>query len=138
MRRSASPSPTVRLCNRQLCAPMIDRHSTSDWAALGSLLESPPAPRTVASTSYGSDAPVSYSGPTPGMIGAPKPKAPLRPQQAGSLWAGKPQDAKAIWTEAEVGEEAGDAHDLDDGRPQPEYEIVFKQRVSPEDLFLGE
>ena len=31
-----------------------------------------------------------------------------------------------------------DAHDLDDGRPQPEYEIVFKQRVSPEDLFLGE
>merc|ERR1711924_400406 len=33
--------------------------------------------------------------------------------------------------------DAGDIDDVDDGRPQPEYEIVFKQKVSPEDMFLG-
>ena len=26
---------------------------------------------------------------------------------------------------------------MDDGRPQAEYEIVYKQNVSPEDMFLG-
>ena len=33
--------------------------------------------------------------------------------------------------------EAGDVDDVDDGRQQPEYDIVFKQNVRPEDFFLG-
>ena len=69
---------------------------------------------------------------TPGMIGPPathKPKAAATPK--------KPADPNAIWDADEVGE-AGDAdEDEDDGRAQPEYDVVFKQNVSPEDMFLG-
>ncbi|XP_034297699.1 dynein axonemal assembly factor 6 isoform X1 [Pantherophis guttatus] len=46
------------------------------------------------------------------------------------------EDGKAIWSAAEVPEGcAGDASW--DPREQPEYEIVFKQQVRAEDLFLG-
>jgi len=82
-----------------------------------------------APTSYGSDAPVSVKGPTPGMIGPSVKKQPPKPKAA-------PKDPDAIWDAAEVGE-AGDAEETEDGRPQPEYEIVFKQSVSAEDMFLG-
>ncbi|XP_026572399.1 protein PIH1D3 [Pseudonaja textilis] len=47
-----------------------------------------------------------------------------------------PEDGKAIWSAGEVPEgSAGDASW--DPREQPEYEIVFKQQVRAEDLFLG-
>merc|ERR1711924_567105 len=49
---------------------------------------------------------------------------------------GKKADPNEIWAEADVGD-AADADDIDDGRVQPEYDIVFKQKVSPEDFFLG-
>ena len=44
-----------------------------------------------------------------------------------------------IWTLDEVPEEGqegvGDAYD--DPRPQPKYDIKFKQAITPEDMFLG-
>eukprot|EP00967_Tisochrysis_lutea_P157233 scaffold318567_cov37-Tisochrysis_lutea.AAC.1 len=43
-------------------------------------------------------------------------------------------DPGAIWDAAEVGEEPDE---VDDGRPQPEFDIIYKQNVSPEDMFLG-
>uniref|UniRef100_A0A673MQF2 PIH1 domain containing 3 n=1 Tax=Sinocyclocheilus rhinocerous TaxID=307959 RepID=A0A673MQF2_9TELE len=44
--------------------------------------------------------------------------------------------SKNIWDEDEVTEGAH-FDDLTDPRPQPEYEIVLKQSVGTEDLFLG-
>uniref|UniRef100_A0A8C1RM93 PIH1 domain containing 3 n=1 Tax=Cyprinus carpio TaxID=7962 RepID=A0A8C1RM93_CYPCA len=44
--------------------------------------------------------------------------------------------SKNIWDEDEGTEEAH-FDDLTDPRPQPEYEIVLKQSVGTEDLFLG-
>ena len=83
-----------------------------------------------AKTSYGRDAPVAVSGMTPGMIGPPKAaaiaKAKPKPKPAA--------DGNEIWDANAV-----DAVDdePDDGRPQAEYEIVYKQNVSPQDMFLG-
>ena len=48
----------------------------------------------------------------------------------------KAADPNEIWSASEV-LEAGDFDDVDDGRAQPEYDIVFKQNVTPEDFFLG-
>ncbi|XP_058053044.1 dynein axonemal assembly factor 6 [Ahaetulla prasina] len=65
----------------------------------------------------------------PGSIG---------PRKAGGALAAPltPEDGKAIWSAEEVPEgSAGDASW--DPREQPEYEIVFKQQVRAEDLFLG-
>ena len=46
----------------------------------------------------------------------------------------KAQPKNQIWTEEEV---AVKAEELPDDRPQPEYEIIFKQHVGTEDVFLG-
>merc|ERR1719473_1083214 len=62
------------------------------------------------------------------MIGPPK-VAAKKP-------AKKKEDPNTIWSEAEV-RDAGDVDDIDDGRAQPEWDIVFKQKVSPEDMYLG-
>lgn len=101
----------------------------SDWASLGSLLGNKANAAPVPKASYGSDAPVKFKGPSPGMIGPPaartKPAAAAQKRQA---------DPSAIWDAEEVGDEPDE---IDDGRPQPEYDIVFKQNVSPEDMFLG-
>uniref|UniRef100_A0A8C2ZN26 Dynein axonemal assembly factor 6 n=1 Tax=Cyclopterus lumpus TaxID=8103 RepID=A0A8C2ZN26_CYCLU len=43
---------------------------------------------------------------------------------------------KDIWSEEEVAE-GSQYDDLADPRPQPEYEILLKQSVGTEDLFLG-
>ncbi|XP_070616221.1 dynein axonemal assembly factor 6 isoform X2 [Erythrolamprus reginae] len=68
----------------------------------------------------------------PGTIGTRKSGGASR-ESAG---ARAPEDGKAIWSAAEAGEgAAGDA--WCDPREQPEYEVVFKQRVRAEDLFLG-
>ena len=108
--------------------------SHDDWEALDKMLAAGAqidegAPKA----SYGRDAPVKVAGPSPGMIGPPKPAAAKPPP---SKKAAKPKDPNEIWAEGEV-QDAGDIDDIDDGRPQPDYEIVFKQKVSPEDMFLG-
>ncbi|XP_028329332.1 protein PIH1D3-like [Gouania willdenowi] len=46
------------------------------------------------------------------------------------------KNCKDIWSEDEV-EESCQYEDLADPRPQPEYEIILKQCVGTEDLFLG-
>lgn len=42
---------------------------------------------------------------------------------------------KEIWTAAEV--EQKPPYDYDDPRPEPDYDTVFRQAVSAEDVFLG-
>ena len=105
-------------------AKMFDEAQLAEDEAAASAPPPPP--------SYGKDAPVKVKGMTPGMIGPPathKPKAAAPPT--------KPADPNASWDADEVGE-AGDAdEDEDAGRAQPEYDVVFKQNVSPEDMFLG-
>uniref|UniRef100_A0A665XDU0 PIH1 domain containing 3 n=1 Tax=Echeneis naucrates TaxID=173247 RepID=A0A665XDU0_ECHNA len=46
------------------------------------------------------------------------------------------KNSKDIWSEEEVAE-GSQYDDLADPRPQPEYDIILKQRVGTEDLFLG-
>ncbi|KAE8290569.1 Protein PIH1D3 PIH1 domain-containing protein 3 Sarcoma antigen NY-SAR-97 [Larimichthys crocea] len=48
----------------------------------------------------------------------------------------KKKNSKDIWSEEEVAE-GSQYDDLADQRPQPEYEIILKQSVGTEDLFLG-
>ncbi|XP_072296714.1 dynein axonemal assembly factor 6 [Eucyclogobius newberryi] len=43
---------------------------------------------------------------------------------------------KDIWSEEEVAE-GSQFDDLGDPRPQPEYEVILKQSVGTEDVFLG-
>ncbi|XP_041848306.1 protein PIH1D3 [Melanotaenia boesemani] len=66
----------------------------------------------------------------PGHIGPPPPKNKEVPN------AYTKKNSKDIWSEEEVAE--GSHYDnLADPRPQPEYEIILKQSVGTEDLFLG-
>uniref|UniRef100_A0AAQ4PEA9 Dynein axonemal assembly factor 6 n=1 Tax=Gasterosteus aculeatus aculeatus TaxID=481459 RepID=A0AAQ4PEA9_GASAC len=46
------------------------------------------------------------------------------------------EDSKDIWSEEEVGE-GSQYDDPADPRPPPEYEVILKQSVGTEDLFLG-
>mmetsp|Transcript_47338 Transcript_47338/g.122445 ORF Transcript_47338/g.122445 Transcript_47338/m.122445 type:complete len:196 (-) Transcript_47338:44-631(-) len=49
-----------------------------------------------------------------------------------------PKKAKSIWDEEEIKEpEVIVEEDPDDDRPTPEYDIMYKQSVRPEDVFLG-
>ncbi|XP_053186542.1 protein PIH1D3 [Scomber japonicus] len=64
----------------------------------------------------------------PGQIGAPPKKD--KEESAANV------KNKDIWTEEEVAE-GSQYDDLADLRPQPEYEIILKQSVGTEDLFLG-
>ncbi|XP_051552842.1 protein PIH1D3 isoform X2 [Myxocyprinus asiaticus] len=70
----------------------------------------------------------------PGHIGAPS--APTGENNKEGSTAYMKKNSKDIWDEGEVTE---GAHfiDITDPRPQPEYEIVLKQSVRTEDLFLG-
>ncbi|XP_069749884.1 dynein axonemal assembly factor 6 isoform X1 [Narcine bancroftii] len=45
-------------------------------------------------------------------------------------------DVKTIWAEDDV-PEGSEFEDIWDTRQQPEYEVLFKQRVGTEDVFLG-
>uniref|UniRef100_A0A8C6UK41 PIH1 domain containing 3 n=1 Tax=Neogobius melanostomus TaxID=47308 RepID=A0A8C6UK41_9GOBI len=65
----------------------------------------------------------------PGNIG-PKPKKET-PAVSSSF-----SNSKDIWTEEEVAE-GSQFDDLDDARPQPEFEVIMKQSVGTEDIFLG-
>jgi len=103
----------------------------NEWNALDKLFQDSDAlTNNVPKPSYGADAPVAYKGPSPGSIGPAKAAAPKKSAAA------PPKDTNSIWSEDEVGD-AGDVDDIDDGRRQPEYDIVFKQNVRPEDMFLG-
>ncbi|XP_030607490.1 dynein axonemal assembly factor 6 [Archocentrus centrarchus] len=66
----------------------------------------------------------------PGHIG-PQPK---KEKQVSTACMKK--NSKDIWCEEEVAE-GSQYDDLADPRPQPEYEIILKQSVGTEDLFLG-
>eukprot|EP00611_Tribonema_gayanum_P016581 TRINITY_DN2892_c0_g1_i1.p1 TRINITY_DN2892_c0_g1~~TRINITY_DN2892_c0_g1_i1.p1 ORF type:complete len:172 (-),score=40.05 TRINITY_DN2892_c0_g1_i1:1094-1582(-) len=46
-------------------------------------------------------------------------------------------DPKAIWDDKEVPTEYAIEDETDDPRPQPEYDILYKQDVMSEDIFLG-
>lgn len=108
--------------------------SMRDFEALDQLFQSTTEenPLNQQPTSYGCDAPVKTTGPSPGTIG-PQRTAP--PKKAAAA-AKKAADPNEIWSEAEV-RDAGDVDDIDDGRPMPDFDIVFKQNVTPEDQFLG-
>ncbi|RNA21862.1 PIH1D3 [Brachionus plicatilis] len=68
----------------------------------------------------------------PGCIG-PNKKETSYTQEKNNLYAKK--QSKNIWDEDEV--EAGAEYDTsDDPRIQPEYDILFKQKLSSEELFL--
>lgn len=67
---------------------------------------------------------------TPGSIGPPK------KSETKATPYSKKSDSKDIWDEDEVPETTS-FEDTDDGRPQPEYDITYKQSVSSEDMFLG-
>lgn len=59
----------------------------------------------------------------PGQIGAPKPKLPLKPFA---------KNSNDIWDQADEVEE------IDyDPRPAPDYDIIYRQKVSSEDMYLG-
>ncbi|KAL5012124.1 hypothetical protein ScPMuIL_010675 [Solemya velum] len=45
------------------------------------------------------------------------------------------KNMKEIWDEAEVAE-GSEFDSVYDPRPQPEYDIIYKQTVTPEDMFL--
>ncbi|XP_063169810.1 dynein axonemal assembly factor 6 [Candoia aspera] len=66
----------------------------------------------------------------PGTIGPP------RSGGAAAAPPPTPVEGKAIWTAEEV-PEGSECDDSRDPREQPEYEILFKQQVGAEDLFLG-
>ncbi|KAM6918559.1 dynein axonemal assembly factor 6 [Xenentodon cancila] len=66
----------------------------------------------------------------PGHIGPP----PKKEKDVSSAYTKK--NSKDIWSEEEVAE-GSHYDDVADPRPQPEYEIILKQTVGTEDLFLG-
>ncbi|XP_060761282.1 protein PIH1D3 [Neoarius graeffei] len=69
----------------------------------------------------------------PGHIGAPPSR---QDKNAGELSSASVKDINDIWNVEEV-TEGTHFDDLADSRPQPEYEIILKQSVGTEDLFLG-
>lgn len=81
--------------------------------------------------------------PTPPCLALANPRVPRR-DPLGSLAVGgdetkadeKPKDPKAIWDEDEVADR-DDVEDASDPRPRPKYDIVYKQNVTSEDMFLG-
>ncbi|KAI2667845.1 PIH1D3 [Labeo rohita] len=70
----------------------------------------------------------------PGHIGSPAAPSGKNNKEGSTAYLKK--NSKDIWYEDEVTEGAH-FDDLADPRPQPEYEIVLKQSVGTEDLFLG-
>ncbi|XP_072127345.1 dynein axonemal assembly factor 6 isoform X1 [Mobula birostris] len=67
----------------------------------------------------------------PGQIGPPKRSNPTADSSTV-----EPTDNKTIWAEDDV-PVGSEFEDIWDTRQQPEYEILFKQRVGTEDVFLG-
>nr|XP_056714998.1 dynein axonemal assembly factor 6 [Euleptes europaea] len=78
----------------------------------------------------GQGRPSSASNMGPGHIRAPKTVEPAATTHV------KSGNSKEIWSAEEV-PEGSEYDDSWDYREQPEYEILFKQQVGTEDLFLG-
>ncbi|XP_036412273.1 protein PIH1D3 [Colossoma macropomum] len=70
----------------------------------------------------------------PGHIGAPSSASEKEEKAVNSAYLKK--NTKDIWNVEEV-TEGTHLDDLADHRPQPEYEVILKQSVGTEDLFLG-
>ncbi|KAM9791516.1 dynein axonemal assembly factor 6 isoform 1-T1 [Syngnathus typhle] len=66
----------------------------------------------------------------PGHIGPPAKK------EKEEVSAYLKKNSKDVWSEEEVAE-GPQYEDITDPRPQPQYEIILKQNVGTEDLFLG-
>ncbi|XP_034468888.1 protein PIH1D3 [Hippoglossus hippoglossus] len=66
----------------------------------------------------------------PGSIGPP----PTKHKEVTTAYVKR--NSKDIWSEEEVAD-GSQFDDLTDLRPQPEYEIILKQSVGTEDVFLG-
>ncbi|KAJ4455730.1 putative protein PIH1D3 [Paratrimastix pyriformis] len=86
---------------------------------------------------YQSDQPAPaphYSGPmNPGDIGRrPPPVTRAKPKQVGPPKYEKPSND--IWSADEVGDET---YDAPDGRAAPQYDFLYKQHVTAEDVYLG-
>ncbi|XP_061551066.1 protein PIH1D3 [Phycodurus eques] len=71
-----------------------------------------------------------YAKMGPGHIG------PLAKKEKEESSAYEKKNSKEVWSEEEV-PEGPQYDDVTDPRPQPEYEIILKQSVGTEDLFLG-
>ncbi|XP_058274027.1 protein PIH1D3 isoform X2 [Hemibagrus wyckioides] len=72
----------------------------------------------------------------PGHIGACSPASRQGNNAAMKVHRTCGKNTKDIWDMEEV-TEGTHSDDLEDPRPQPEYEIIMKQSVGTEDLFLG-
>ncbi|XP_070554140.1 dynein axonemal assembly factor 6-like [Ptychodera flava] len=107
---------------------MVDSSEFLSVASIGKLTEllKPPGEES----DDDDDQPVSAAAKLgPASIGPPKQKE----TQPGPT--DKKPETKDIWDEDEVPEGA-EYEDLNDPRPQPEYDIVFKQAITTEDVFL--
>eukprot|EP00735_Rhodelphis_limneticus_P007380 TRINITY_DN19911_c0_g1::TRINITY_DN19911_c0_g1_i1::g.28969::m.28969 TRINITY_DN19911_c0_g1::TRINITY_DN19911_c0_g1_i1::g.28969 ORF type:complete len:201 (+),score=48.91,sp/Q9NQM4/PIHD3_HUMAN/32.37/6e-17,PIH1/PF08190.7/5e-14 TRINITY_DN19911_c0_g1_i1:41-604(+) len=71
------------------------------------------------------------------------PSSLISPAQIGpaaapvSLPEEKPKDENAIWDESEIATVDDYENDPDDPRPQPEYDILYQQKLNAEDGVLG-
>lgn len=75
-------------------------------------------------------------GLSPSSVVNPGDIGPLRPASKVHTPLQKDKSSKEIWNISEV-PEGSEFDDFLDPREQPEYEILFKQRVGSEDIFLG-
>ncbi|KAM3866177.1 dynein axonemal assembly factor 6 [Diretmus argenteus] len=73
-----------------------------------------------------------YAQMGPGQIGPPPKTSKDKPVSTAYM----KKNSKDIWSEEEVAEDS-QYDDFADPRPKPEYEIILKQNVGAEDLFLG-
>ncbi|XP_065772603.1 dynein axonemal assembly factor 6 isoform X1 [Muntiacus reevesi] len=78
---------------------------------------------------------VSNSSPTMGAMG-PGNIGPPKREELKVIPQTRSENCEEIWNPEEVSEGA-EHHDTWDVRDTPEYEIVFKQQVGTEDMFLG-
>ncbi len=69
----------------------------------------------------------------PGSIGPDKKSTDSKTESKKSIYEKK--KSKNIWDENEV-EEGAEFDTQDDPRMQPEYEILYKQKLTSEDIFL--
>lgn len=100
-----------------------------DIAALHKLLSPSTGDEDDIDAQLDGSTPASCAFATPGTIG-PKTKAAPKPQPVA-----KKEESKDIWGAEEV--DNAPSTDVHDPRPHPEYETLFRQAVTPEDMYLG-
>ncbi|XP_013386250.1 protein PIH1D3 [Lingula anatina] len=105
----------------------MELYGESGITALANLL----TPNTADSDSDEDTKPGGITKLGPGDIG---PKQSTQPAESQLKTVKK--EGKDIWEEEEV-QEGAEYDDIHDTRPQPQYEIIYKQAVTSEDMFLG-